>query len=1267
MAEVLIGDQVWVTENLKVKNYRNGDPILGPITNRDEWTGLTIGAWCYYNNDPNTEPYLGLLYNGYAVTDTRGLAPSGYRVPTLEDIQKLTVGGNLTIQIAQPIGSSFKSIITKNPLLPYPPYIYGWNYPNRDSINYFGFNGMPGGQRVGDYSFANIVPDDCVYDLPTCDFGFLNEIGFFWTSSPGYLNYPDGLTTFYLEVDKLYVQEYEYPKNYGLSVRLIKNSPVLPQTNNVLQLSKFIINGGNAPGYSQTLPNQWSMEEGRVLSYIDMTGFTSTPLFLIPNTDLFKLTYTSNKIFITDGLYSIKEYNYTTNPFTMKFVSNHQTTYGSQLIDITTTKIPTVIETPGGPPTMCFRYYDIIGDYTADYNTLKTESIVASGTYDGKYYWSLPVTYGNTYAYYDLNYGGWLYGPILGGYPSDYFSTFLNDYPNQDYPLNGTADLFVISSKVGGCKILYGVFYGDKSISGGLNNTLFEIDLTSSSTSYVGLFDLPQTNNYAGGLVRTTDEKLLWVSSGPGNIVQYNLNTNQVEITIPLSSIPIGPLNNQIFENNSQIYITDRELGIWKINRNYPYNKTRLQDLDLTSYTNLNILEDINLSISNNPNSSNVSFLHPSPTLTPTTTPTPTVAPYTNNCYVLINGAYSQVSGDTTVIWGLDTTNNTVTYLSDTNIVASDDIASTNDKVWLYGTNGLIYEYLVTYIPWSFRFNRTITCPAGTNLGPGLCAYDNNTLYGVDNGTNPNEIVKIDITTNNAVVDSIITLPNNRAVTGDMLYTATGKLILTTNTFPITTSSQYYLSQYDVATGTLDVEIRIGQSNSHLRYIYGLYEVYPNSDKVNMINVEGEVYEVMTTYPYTITKIAQLYVPGTTYELQVAGASQWRGCTFNELTPPEPSQTPSNSRPPRVTPSNTGTPRPTRTQTKTPTITPTNTKTPKPTNTPFSTPTQTPQICECYHYILYASGTSISCSYSNCRTGSQVTQQITDGSVNILSARRNSVTITNPENLLYQFGELEKTDDWCITPTPTPSITASITPTNTKTPTTTPSNTPTFTPTPSTFPTQSICFGYWSIPDGKNVIQQFHKTVFPTGVFNGRPYYYLEDLTTNPDTKLYIFWNSVRNLWLSTKEAPLNTVLDTKIISSIPNNPSYNLPINNNTIIWFPYQGSVGQIGRIYESYIGCCDGICPTPTPTPTITKTTTKTQTPTKTPTKTQTPTNTQTKTQTKTPTQTPTNTKTNTPTQTPTKTATKTPTPTKTATKTPTPTNTATKTPTPTKTPI
>ena len=81
---ITIGTQVWMTKNLDVATFRNGDPIPQAKTD-EEWEKAGENqqpAWCYYDNDPANGAKYGKLYNWYAVNDSRGLAPVGYHIPS---------------------------------------------------------------------------------------------------------------------------------------------------------------------------------------------------------------------------------------------------------------------------------------------------------------------------------------------------------------------------------------------------------------------------------------------------------------------------------------------------------------------------------------------------------------------------------------------------------------------------------------------------------------------------------------------------------------------------------------------------------------------------------------------------------------------------------------------------------------------------------------------------------------------------------------------------------------------------------------------------------------------------------------------------------------------------------------------------------------------------------------------------------------------------------------------------------------------------------
>jgi uncharacterized protein (TIGR02145 family) len=130
-------NQTWMQKNLNVSHYRNGD-VIPQVTDPIQWANLTTGAWCYYNNDPANGTIYGKLYNWYAVNDPRGLAPSGYHIPSDSEWISLTtcLGG---VGFAS---SKMKEIGTLH-----------WLNPNTDATNLSGFTALPAGIR-GSYDGA---------------------------------------------------------------------------------------------------------------------------------------------------------------------------------------------------------------------------------------------------------------------------------------------------------------------------------------------------------------------------------------------------------------------------------------------------------------------------------------------------------------------------------------------------------------------------------------------------------------------------------------------------------------------------------------------------------------------------------------------------------------------------------------------------------------------------------------------------------------------------------------------------------------------------------------------------------------------------------------------------------------------------------------------------------------------------------------------------------------------------------------------------------
>ena len=78
-AVVQIGSQLWMQENLKTTRFRDGTPIPN-VTDSAASGSLTSAAYCNFHNDPAEGDYYGRLYNFYAVSDARNIAPVGWHV-----------------------------------------------------------------------------------------------------------------------------------------------------------------------------------------------------------------------------------------------------------------------------------------------------------------------------------------------------------------------------------------------------------------------------------------------------------------------------------------------------------------------------------------------------------------------------------------------------------------------------------------------------------------------------------------------------------------------------------------------------------------------------------------------------------------------------------------------------------------------------------------------------------------------------------------------------------------------------------------------------------------------------------------------------------------------------------------------------------------------------------------------------------------------------------------------------------------------------------
>jgi len=197
---VRIGNQVWMAENLKVKHYRNGDTIPN-ITGDSQWSNLSSGAWCYYGSRTSNGSTYGCLYNWYAVNDSRGLAPAGWRIPSDADWKQLEMYLGMSRSAADADGwrgtdegGKLKETGTSR-----------WDTPNKGATDAFGFRALPGGCR--DYYNGHYV--------------ILGNNAYFWSSSE---NSSDDAWFRSLYTSYSNINRGSHNKRYGFSVRCVRDN-----------------------------------------------------------------------------------------------------------------------------------------------------------------------------------------------------------------------------------------------------------------------------------------------------------------------------------------------------------------------------------------------------------------------------------------------------------------------------------------------------------------------------------------------------------------------------------------------------------------------------------------------------------------------------------------------------------------------------------------------------------------------------------------------------------------------------------------------------------------------------------------------------------------------------------------------------------------------------------------------------------------------------------------------------------------------------------
>lgn len=194
---IKIGEQTWLSENLRATRFNDGTEIPN-ITTNSEWSRMTTPAYCFYYNNPGYKTTYGALYNWYTVDTAsngqKNVCPSGWHVPVREEYSTL---------VAYLGGESLAGIKLKE-----KGESYWKNYSPTSGDNSSGFSALPGGLRYGE--------SDASYQ----QFYLMESVATWW-SSTGPLK-AVSMETGYNQ-SGAYIYDF-HNKRTGVSVRCIKDT-----------------------------------------------------------------------------------------------------------------------------------------------------------------------------------------------------------------------------------------------------------------------------------------------------------------------------------------------------------------------------------------------------------------------------------------------------------------------------------------------------------------------------------------------------------------------------------------------------------------------------------------------------------------------------------------------------------------------------------------------------------------------------------------------------------------------------------------------------------------------------------------------------------------------------------------------------------------------------------------------------------------------------------------------------------------------------------
>jgi uncharacterized protein (TIGR02145 family) len=196
---IQIGNQCWMKENLKTTHYSDGTALVDGTNAGSILYNYFTKYWFVYNNQIAYESTYGLLYTWAAVMNgaassyaspsgVQGICPTGWHVPSSNELTSLTyyLGGNSVA------GGKLKEA-----------GISHWSSPNTGATNESGFTALPGGYR----HYLGIFFD-------------IGYSGHWWSATE---NNATNASFRDLSYDNTYISGSSWPKNYGFSVRCLRD------------------------------------------------------------------------------------------------------------------------------------------------------------------------------------------------------------------------------------------------------------------------------------------------------------------------------------------------------------------------------------------------------------------------------------------------------------------------------------------------------------------------------------------------------------------------------------------------------------------------------------------------------------------------------------------------------------------------------------------------------------------------------------------------------------------------------------------------------------------------------------------------------------------------------------------------------------------------------------------------------------------------------------------------------------------------------------